>query len=154
PFSLVVDPQDRFVLVGEGKGIIERLMLPQVKSEDIPTEAVMKPPMEKLPVPDKEAIQEAVTSIRTKYAADFERKLPADMMALMEKLLKRGSSGKEDPAVRYALFQEAQQLAIQTLSLEDGYKIIDATHEWFAIDDLAEKVNVLESMASKVPPEQ
>lgn len=145
--SLAIDPKNRFVIAGQNDGGVQLQLLPAVRPDIPPRATWVKPPQQPLPTPSKRDIDEAVKSLRDKYKADFALTMPEDLSALYDKLLLRAKVGPESPDMRFALFQEARDVAGKLGRMDEAFKTIEARTTWFDTDDLEDKAAALKAAA-------
>jgi hypothetical protein len=150
-YSLAVDSKDRFVAVGGEQGTIQLIPLPRISTEEIAKDTIVQPPADKMPTPGVEEVKLARLKVREKYAADFERRLPAEIASLVEKLLQQGVTVKHDPAYRQALFDEAAELAQIANMLDEAMRVAEGRALWFLSDELEEKTQAIEYVSTKAP---
>ncbi|MCE9529905.1 MAG: hypothetical protein K8T89_01995 [Planctomycetes bacterium] len=145
--SLALDPKDRFLIAGFGDGGLQMLFLPSVRPDSTPRGAWVQAPKQPAPAPLASSVASAVKLLRDKLKADYAQTAPDDLLALYDKLLIRAQVAPDDPVTRYALFQEARDLAGKLGRMEDAFKAIEARAAWFASDELADKTGALKAAA-------
>jgi hypothetical protein len=102
----------------------------------------------KLAVPDDERLREAELTMRRTLGGEFRRaRRPSERTALADQLLKRSrqQESAEDPAMRYVLCREAQNLAALANDLEQAFAAVDELALHFDVDEAELKVDALES---------
>jgi serine/threonine-protein kinase len=115
-----------------------------------PTAHLDPKPAPKQPVPEPDRQATAQRLIREIYKDDYERKKPAEIQALADKLLKVGIDTRDDWVVRFVLLSEARDLAIQAGDMDTALAAIDQLEADYAIDALGMKIAALER-ASRLP---
>lgn len=146
-WSLAIDPKDRFLVAGQGDAGVQLVFLPTVRPDYPPRSTWVETPQTPQPMPLPYQIEAATKSLREKYKADFALMAPEDQQALFEKLVERGRRAPDEPAARYALFNEARAVAVRIGRMEDAFKAIDVSSLWFEMDDLAERAAALKEAA-------
>jgi hypothetical protein len=146
--SLALDPKDRFLVAGLGDGGVQVLPLPAVRPDSPPKGTQAQAPKTPLPPPSPALVEIERPRIREKYAADFERTAPDDVLALFDKLLTRARLAPELPERRYALFLEARDLAGKAGRMAEAFRAADERAKWFEADDLADKAAALKAAAA------
>jgi hypothetical protein len=136
--SLAIDPLDRFVLVGTSAGPIHLIPLPRVRSEAV-AGPPGKPPANPLALPDPDAVESAITKVRTELKTEFGYQRPDDIALLADNLRRRASPDDVPPPLRYGLLREAQALAVKVSDPITAIGAIDDLAAWFDVDLLAEK---------------
>jgi hypothetical protein len=111
------------------------------------------PPMpDRTPIPTEEDQLKAEKEIKAVFKTEYAKnKLPADLRALADKLLRRGLETRDDPAARYVMFREARDLALRA---GDGIMALQAVEEIqhdYAVNGLEMKLAVLDKV-STLPP--
>jgi predicted Ser/Thr protein kinase len=96
-----------------------------------------------LPVPPEADVQKARAQIRQAHAQPYARQDRLTWIKLAERLRGQAEGTKNDPAGRYALWQEARQLAIQAADPGLALRISDDLAGAFRVDGLALKATAL-----------
>jgi hypothetical protein len=111
------------------------------------------PKVERAAVPDAARQRDAEKSIRDLYKADYAKKAPADRQILARTLLFQGDRSADDPAARWVLYKEAQELAAQHGDVDTALKAVDAQSKAFVMEPLPARLAVLTSAgkAAKTP---
>jgi WD40 repeat protein len=143
--SAAVDPKDRFVVVGLADGGMQLLLLPAVRPDTPPRGAQVQPPKQPLPTPAAGSVESALATIREKYKADYARTGADDRFALYDKLITQAKVGPQTEAARFALFQEARDLAGKMGRIDVSFRAIAARSIWFNADELADKAAALKT---------
>jgi len=104
----------------------------------------------KLDIPDDASVKEAEKSIKSLFKDDYAKRAPADRQALAKNLLKQGVDTKDNPAARYVLFREAQDIAAKVGDIETAFKAIDEMSRTYVTNPITLKNGVL-SLASGIP---
>jgi len=141
--ALALAPKDAFVIAGTFDGGVHLSPLPAVRPDSPPRVLWVQTPKQPLPPPLNAAVEAAGKTIRDKYKNDYARTAPEDILALYDKLMLRARVGQEDPAARYALFQEARDVAGKAGRMEDSFKALEERAKWFDADELADKTGAL-----------
>jgi hypothetical protein len=102
----------------------------------------------RVPVPDAAKLRESEKSIKEIFKADYAKKQPADRLALSRTLLREAAS-QEDPAARWFLLRESQDIAAQQGELETVSEAIDAMAKSFDCEPCSLKLSAY-STAIKV----
>jgi hypothetical protein len=101
----------------------------------------------RLPAPPQEKVEEALALIRDAYEADYraakESGEPEQLIAQLNGL----ASGEADPARKYALFVEAENVAETHDNFKRAVEFLDARAELFRIDGLALRSDLLKRLA-------
>ncbi len=110
-------------------------------------------PAQRLPIPDATAQKNAEKMIRELFKDEYAKKAPADQKALAQKLLQQGRDTKDDPAVRYVLFQEGMDLAAKVGDVSTALGAAEEIGKLYEVDGLALKTQALTASAgaSKTP---
>lgn len=145
--SLALDPKDRFLIAGLGDGGLQMLFLPQVRPDSPARGAQVPPPAAPLPPPPATSVESALKSVREKYGKDFARTAAEEKLALFDKLFTQARLAPVDAATRFALFQEARDLAAAAGQVADALKASEARSKWFDADELADKAAALKVAA-------
>lgn len=104
--------------------------------------------VEKLPIPNEAARNEALALVRDVYHDDFSgAKSLLRKAELAKKLLQEGIATKDSPAGKYALLLEARSLAVEANSGATALAAIDELAASFVIDALSMQVEVLQALA-------
>lgn len=113
-------------------------------------------PPERVPVPADDVQKKVETDVRTLYRTEYTKKTAADLKALAAKLLQLGLETKGDPASRYVLFREANDLAAKAADPVLALKAITQLGTEFQVDELALKIDSLETAgkAAAIPSAQ
>ena len=95
--------------------------------------------------PSKDEQQEAVARVQSIYAPKYEAAATDEAFdALAVFLTTSAENTHDDPAARFALFIEAQRLALQTGNWVRAIHIIDLRHKYFETNALTEKTDLLD----------
>jgi hypothetical protein len=113
--------------------------------------AAAKLPAQRLAEPSTVAQSEASKSIREIFKADFGKRTAEDQRSLARKLLEQGIATGDDATVRYVLFREARDLAVQAADPALAAEAVDEMARWYAVDPAAMKVATLAKITSKAP---
>src|SRR5262249_41502260 len=148
---LAADPSDRFVLVGTAAGPIHMIPLPRVRAETL-TAAVAKGPGDPLAVPDPEAVEAAISKVRTELAKDFTYERPDDVAILADNLRRRAAVENVPPPLRYGLLRESRALAIKAADSVTALGAIEDMAAWFDVDEMAEKAATIAAMPPETDP--
>src|SRR5207244_9680278 len=108
------------------------------------------PKTTKNPIPDEDAVKQAEKAVREQFKKEYAKKLPADSVALAEKLLQLAIDTKDDMTARYVLLCEARDLAAGGGKALLALKAVDELTEGFAIDTLETKQAALIAVG-KIP---
>jgi hypothetical protein len=100
-------------------------------------------PKHKLPVPDIAAQEEALATIHDVYKGDYK-----DKSSLAKKLIEKAKE-EQDPTERFALLQEAQDLAAAAFQGALAFEAVDAMAREFAISSSEMKCAILEKAAKR-----
>jgi len=105
----------------------------------------------RLAVPDDEAQQRTGTKIREIFAKELSgAKTPAEKLALAGRLRQGGLETKDDAVARFVLLRMAVALTAEAEELEKGFEIVDELDQWYLIDALEMKADVLETVSESV----
>jgi hypothetical protein len=83
--------------------------------------------------------------VRDLFQADYAKRKPADLLGLAAKLRQLARDTKDDPAARFVLLREAQNLAAQAADPDTALKAIDELASAYRIDALEMKTTALET---------
>lgn len=144
---LAVAASDDYVIVGGSAGMLQMLPMPEMDFEKVAAES---PPAKKLALPNAEEVAVAANMLRAKYKPELDQSRPEVLSGLAEQFLTR-AGGKAQPPQRLALFHVARELFIRLGRLDSTFKTIEQNSLWFEIDDLAERVKVLEPLIAAMP---
>ncbi len=151
-FSMAIDPHNRFLIAGMSDYGIQLLLLPAVRPDSPdPLLVVKSPPKERLAMPGESFAEAAAQTVRERYKADYALTSNDDKLALMEKLLSRARFAPEDDTTRFALFQEAKDLALKAGQVDDALKVLDLRSRWFETDELTDKSILLRASIQTAP---
>jgi hypothetical protein len=89
---------------------------------------------QRLAVPDAAAQKDAEKVVRDVFKDDYARKAAPDRVALAKKLLEQGLQTREDPASKYVLLRDAQDLASQGGNIETALQAIAELSKQFRVD--------------------
>ena len=105
----------------------------------------------KLPLPAEEQRDESQKTIREIFKQDFAKavRLP-DKAKLAEKLLEHSKTTTDDPAGRYVLLQEANDLASSSGDMDIATKILNELTMTFAVDALDVRSTTLKKLSTTV----
>jgi hypothetical protein len=103
-----------------------------------------------LPIPPDAEAQRAREGIRQQYAALYTRQDRAERLALAERLRGQADETLDNPTRRYALWQEARQLAIQAAAIVPALRISDDMAHTFVLDGLELKVGALRDINGRL----
>ena len=107
-------------------------------------------PAARIPVPGEQALADSTKLIADVYKTDYaQATTPALKQKLAKKLLDDAQVTKDDPVARYALLQVAKKIAIGIGDVETAMLVIEATAKSFAIDDVAQRRQLLEELAGQ-----
>jgi predicted Ser/Thr protein kinase len=119
----------------------------QAPKEDPPKEPLKPPkspvPGQPLPVPGEEAVQKAREEIRQAHLKEYARQSRIGWVAVAERLRGQADETRDNPLRRYALWQEARQLAIQAAATTLAIRISEDLARAFTVDGLALKAATL-----------
>lgn len=99
------------------------------------------------PAPDPAALKDAAKTIRDIFKDDYARKAPADRLALARKFIEQAAQSKDDPASRFTLLSEAQDLAAGAGDAGTAMTAIDRLVESFEVDGVSLRAAALTSLA-------
>jgi WD40 repeat protein len=118
---------------------------------DAPMNTEPEKPVAKLPLPSDEQRDESKKTIRETFKQDFAKAvgLP-DKAKLAEKLFEHFQSTSDDPAGRFVLLQEANDLASASGDLEVATKILDELTKTFAVDALELRSTTFRKLSTTV----
>lgn len=111
-----------------------------------------KPPATPLPIPDADAVTNAMTAIQKELEREFNLDQPDERAILAENLRRRASLERVSTAQRYGLLQEARTIATRVGEAKIAFQCVDDLAAWFDVDDLAEKTSTFEYLATKLAP--
>ena len=105
----------------------------------------------KLPLPTEAQRDESKKTIREIFKQDFAKavRLP-DKAKLAEKLLEHAKTTTDDPAGRYVLLQEANELASSSGDMDIATKILNELTVTFAVDALDVRSTTLKKLSTTV----
>jgi hypothetical protein len=104
------------------------------------------PPPKKQPVPEQ--LKPAEELVHDFYKTDFDRKAPADRLALSKKLLAEARQTNTDMDLKFVLLCEARDAAVQGGDPDLALKALGLAGRCFAMDELGEKLNALTKLES------
>jgi hypothetical protein len=104
----------------------------------------------RLPVPEGEAQRQAEKLIRDVFKGEFDKKAPADRLALAKKLFEQSETSKEDPTSRFVLLTQSRDLAAQAGDSATAIRAIDALGRSYEVDAGAMKLAIYASLAKNV----
>jgi hypothetical protein len=105
-------------------------------------------------LPDSAAQKEAEKLVHDIFKDDYARKTPGDKADLARKLLSQTEQPGNSLAIRYVLFREAQDLAVQAGDAALATKVVDTMARSFQVNAVALKLSALQAMAKLArPPE-
>jgi hypothetical protein len=90
-----------------------------------------------LPAPAPAALQAAGKSIRAMLKSEYARK--SDLAGLAQKLLQEGIRLEPDPVNKYAMLEEARDVAGQAADVATALAAADEMDKWYAVDVAALK---------------
>lgn len=146
-FCLLAGPGDKFLIAGGAGGMVQLIPMPALELEAIVKEP---PPTEKLGMPDAEEIAAAAKALHELHQVEFANPSVEEQLMLADRLFTKAQA-KATPAMRWALFREARELAVKNARLPLAFKIIETIEQWFDIDDLAEKATTLNGLILVAP---
>jgi predicted Ser/Thr protein kinase len=116
--------------------------------EKPPVQPVTKvpPPSQPLPVPAASEVQKARDGIRQMYADRYARQARAVWLTLSQRLRGQAEAMLDDALHRYALWQEARQLAIQAAAPGLALRISDELSRAFTLDGLELKIAAIRAI--------
>jgi hypothetical protein len=103
---------------------------------------------DRTPVPDEAALSAAAKQIKDLFKAEYDRKKPADVLALATKLFQQAAETKEMAAPRFVLLREARDLAARSGDMTLALQATDELSKGFAVNTLEYRMAVLESMGN------
>ena len=103
-------------------------------------------PPKKQPVPEQ--LKPAEELVHDFYKADFDRKTPADRLALSKKLLEEARHTNTDMDLKFVLLCEARDAAVQGGDPDLVLKALELAGKCFALDELGEKLSALTKLES------
>src|SRR5579863_9872177 len=77
------------------------------------------------PVPDPAAQKEIEKTLRDIFKAEYQKRAPADRLALAEKLKEQAQGSKDDPPTQYVLGSEARDLYLEGGDLASALKMVE-----------------------------
>jgi hypothetical protein len=106
-------------------------------------------------VPDPARIRDAEKAIRELFKDQYSKKAPVDRQQLARTLLDQADRTADDPAARWVLFREAQDLAAQVGDLHTAIQSVEGASLVFDVDPLILKSAAVAAAgkAAKTPPE-
>jgi hypothetical protein len=105
---------------------------------------------EPLPVPDEQAQQGALKTIREVFKEEFAKKTPAERLALARKLLQQSADPGTDAASRYVLLREALGIATATPDVDVAKEALGQLASAFKLDALALKASSYTELGKSV----
>ena len=107
-------------------------------------------------LPDAAKVKEAEKAIHDAFKADYLRRAPAEILALAKKLMAEGQKAQDDPVARYAMVNEARELAAQAGDVALSMAAVDELDRHFVVDAAAMKTESLAAAgkAAKTPDAQ
>jgi hypothetical protein len=106
---------------------------------------------DKLPVPEDDAQQQAVTLIANLYKAEYDAaKTPEQKSVLAKKMLQVGKDSKDDPTGRYVLFRLARDIVAGAGDVETAMAAVSETTSLYEVDALALKADVLAKVVKAI----
>lgn len=111
---------------------------------DVAVQPAARATVKQGPVPAAEALTEATRQVKSKYGKDLlAAKKPEDRYNHAKKLLDAAGTELPSAAYRYALFQEARDVAVSSKLAQLALQIVDEQGKWFQMDVLAAKFDAL-----------
>lgn len=107
-------------------------------------------PQEKAPPPALTARKKAKKEIRKLLRTEFAQKEDYKRLSLAIQLLKDGIKTKDNPAMQYALFQEAWELAAKIGDVEVCVRAVNEVAARYDVDSIDLKMKILRTTARKV----
>lgn len=93
----------------------------------------------RLPVPEEGVQKEAEKTIRTVFKDEYAKKAVADRIAFAKTLHKQAVDTKDDPAARFVLFRESQDIAARAGDIDTAFKAIEEMSKIFETSSVALK---------------
>jgi len=109
-----------------------------------------EPKTQRLPVPDRPAMQAAEKLIKDLFKSEYTSKKPEDRAALAKKLLAQGKDSPDDAAARYVLFNESREVAVSVGDAETALSAFRETAKLFDVNRADEEAGLLAALANKV----
>jgi len=101
----------------------------------------------KRPMPEPPAQKEAEKRIRELFRQEYAKRAPTDKVALAQKLIQQAREVKDDPATRYVLLREAQDLATQADAARVALEAVDLLDKFFIVNAPVLRLGVLAAAA-------
>src|SRR5207253_1393659 len=98
------------------------------------------------PVPGDAAVAKAEASIRQILKDDYARKQPAERKTLAQKLIKLAAETADDPASRYVMLRDAQELATGVADPALALQAIEGLGKWYQVEVAAQQLAALEKI--------
>ncbi|HSQ57313.1 MAG TPA: hypothetical protein VLM40_16445, partial [Gemmata sp.] len=95
------------------------------------------------PIPADAAIVKAEADIRQLLKDEFARKQPSERKALAQKLIKLAAETPDDPASRYVMLREAQDLAVGLVDPALALQVIEQLAKGYDIEGPAQQLGAL-----------
>src|SRR5207237_8642544 len=125
---------------------------PGPETPPAPTSRPAAPPLEPLPTtrpaasasaPSADELTRARKAVWKKFAAEYDRRDPADRDALGRKLLRLAIQTDNEPANRFAMLCESRDLAADAKDAALALRAAEAIAWYFQVDAAAEKAKAL-----------
>lgn len=130
------------------RSLVVRVVPSSTPAMEKPESVAKVPPKPAIPVPDEEAVKQAVAQVREQFKEQYHSRESYERLALAAQLI-RGEATENDPAVRYAMLQEAQSIANQAGDFLLELAAQDSLGKGFQVDAAAMKARTLTEVLRK-----
>jgi hypothetical protein len=98
------------------------------------------------PVPNDAAVAKAEAGVHQILKDDYARKQPAERKTLAQKLITLAAETADDPASRYVMLRDAQDLAVGVADPALALQAIDGLAKWYQVEASAQQLAALEKI--------
>lgn len=106
------------------------------------------PKSEKLPIPSPEPLEQARQTVKSLFDDSYQKAVRSSLMKtrLADTLLKTGLETTDDPTAAYALFLEAERLAIEGGKVSTALEAAAAIEARYEVDGLSRQLSLLQGL--------
>ncbi|MFO0802613.1 MAG: PA14 domain-containing protein [Gemmataceae bacterium] len=120
-------------------------VVPKMKDPDPPV-MPPAPKIERAPAPDATAVAKAEMKLQTLFKDDYAKKSPTDRRVFATKLLGLADAEADDPALRYAMYRDARDFAIEISETPLVLRAVDGILLHYALDADALRIEALDKV--------